>query len=399
MLLSSPTEIVAQINVPCLNIVCLCSISLDGERVWYGWVPRQGFASWNPDVHFVSNWTTLSSPDFRTLSELAIWVSDLQDDNIEVSAVFELTVAPLELCKAMTVPEQPMPHVDVLGDPWNYTSSVPSATSAGSSCTTVVNVAKASAILGQSSPADNLWSQNLLANIPDIEFGDGNAWYSVPTGVRLAGVMQGRPAQPLCESLALIPRIAPAIVVDVFLFSQEAQIVVARLEELAPYVDLFIALECEVSFQGHPRELQFSKISQVFEPVSRQRLHSLKVDHSTLPKEGGFLSENAVRDNAILDGSLEAIIRARFPGRSMHGVRLILSDVDEVPKREIGAIVRNCDGFSLPATLDMADLTYSLRWRRSWRLGLGTGPKIVSLQQLTTSFSPSAIRRLQWQLD
>lgn len=120
------------------------------------------------------------------------------------------------------------------------------------------------------------------------------------------------------------------LVYDCFPFFNEVDLLALRLEELSPLVDKFVIVESDTTFRGNPKPLNFLENHARFEQWQNKiSYHVLKgEDMGTLspdPQIQPWNREYAQR-NAILP-ALEA--NGAKPGDT-----IVLSDLDEIPRRD-----------------------------------------------------------------
>jgi beta-1,4-mannosyl-glycoprotein beta-1,4-N-acetylglucosaminyltransferase len=110
---------------------------------------------------------------------------------------------------------------------------------------------------------------------------------------------------------------ARPMVYDCFLFYNELDVLKIRLEEMYPYVDHFVLLECTESFQGHPKPLYYEENKQLFEKYQDKIIHVVVKDHfpSVSPWPREFFQRNQIL-RGLKKASPQDIV--------------ILSDVDEI---------------------------------------------------------------------
>lgn len=179
-----------------------------------------------------------------------------------------------------------------------------------------------------------------------------------------------------CEALGLRRRAHPATIIDAVLLSTEADILALRLLELDSVVDTFAILESREAHSGRQRPVLWDTHEACFQRWSR------RIVHRTIDKiEGGgsWDRENWHR-NQLSSLGRDAVAdkcqpHARQP--SEDDVLFAVSDVDEVPRAETYAVLKQCEGYKWPvAPIQDRFLYYSFNWRKrmNWTFGPGIIP-------------------------
>jgi len=114
---------------------------------------------------------------------------------------------------------------------------------------------------------------------------------------------------------------------DVILFNSELNMLEIRLNELSPFIDWFVIIESEMTFSGKQKPLNFRLNEPRFEKFRRQILHVV-VPASAL--EVQTLSWGRETENRNLGFWMTLDIH-----RPKEGDWLIISDLDELPRRSI----------------------------------------------------------------
>ncbi|XP_055341425.1 LOW QUALITY PROTEIN: beta-1,4-mannosyl-glycoprotein 4-beta-N-acetylglucosaminyltransferase-like [Paramacrobiotus metropolitanus] len=160
--------------------------------------------------------------------------------------------------------------------------------------------------------------------------------------------------------------LAPARVVDAIIFSNELDILKVRLRELWDVVDLFVILESNRTFSGNPKPYFFAG-----NRANRQRFAfaetKLVVGQMTTltalkPGQNPFDNETEMRRQMNQLSANTAHLRP--------GDLLLITHVDEIPRKETVAMLRMCNGWPETYHLQMTNYVYSFEFKAEtdiWR--------------------------------
>lgn len=132
-------------------------------------------------------------------------------------------------------------------------------------------------------------------------------------------------------------------VIDIFLFSEELDILEVRLRELKPYVDVFIVAEAPFTFSGRTKSLVFQENRERFKDYNIQ---NIIIPQITTPVNSAWDRENYSRE----------YIRNFLLVYSQPDDVIIFSDCDEIPDFRTFDI----DNLEMPCTLSMDLFYYNL---------------------------------------
>jgi beta-1,4-mannosyl-glycoprotein beta-1,4-N-acetylglucosaminyltransferase len=140
---------------------------------------------------------------------------------------------------------------------------------------------------------------------------------------------------------------SPARIVEGFPFFMELDVLEMRLHELDSVVDVHILCESKYTQKGDPKPLYFEehKHEARFAPFLHKIVHIIVEDAPPPGSREGWQNEHLVR-NAIARGF------AQLPFDPKPDDILIISDVDEIPRREAVEFLRDWGGF--PAKIGFA---------------------------------------------
>eukprot|EP00947_MAST-08B_sp_MAST-8B-sp1_P000014 g14.t1 len=157
-------------------------------------------------------------------------------------------------------------------------------------------------------------------------------------------------------------------VFDCFIFSTELDLLEVRLHELADHgVDKFVLVESTRTHTYLPKPLVYHKHRNDRRFARfRERILHLVVDEDAI---------SACLRRGKCDPAdpytLEALQRrTMMAGLAMAGLRpgdiIIVSDLDEIPRREVPQLMRGCSGQPTHLALEMPEFLYSLANRVGW---------------------------------
>ncbi len=171
---------------------------------------------------------------------------------------------------------------------------------------------------------------------------------------------------------------------DCFTFAEEKLLLRARLDYLGPVVDHFVVVEGGTTFQGTPREYVLPEIWQHLGEYAEKIIY-IQVDD--FPDAGPWERESHQR-NAIMRG-----LSTAKPADIV-----IVSDVDEIPRREvIPHLSQTIEG---PVALEMNFAYYSLNVRAGPWKGAKAARRadIVSPQALRNARGVRTVKDAGWHL-
>lgn len=143
------------------------------------------------------------------------------------------------------------------------------------------------------------------------------------------------------------------MIVDVFMFNHEFDMLDCRLYELEGVVDRFIAIEADHTFTGEPKPYHLTKRAKDYPQVEIVQAHNGDVTGASYPNFAWVKQGTAVhwqREFKQRDAA-EPLLEALPPDTIM-----LLGDLDEIPMREV---VASFDG--PPSVLIMYMAVYSMR--------------------------------------
>ncbi|KAG8529678.1 uncharacterized protein KY384_005159 [Bacidia gigantensis] len=163
-----------------------------------------------------------------------------------------------------------------------------------------------------------------------------------------------------------------------------------RLHELYHEVDYFIIVEAVTTFTKTPKPLHVKNAWSKFRRYHSKMIHHV-VDFSplTMQKNDTWEQENFMRQ-AMYDQALLSQIGNKAP---QLGDVLIVSDVDEVPRRSTIPVLRNC-AFPARTTLRSDFYYYSFQWKHRGKLW--EHPQATFFKGMNDTIGPHELRGGIW---
>lgn len=131
------------------------------------------------------------------------------------------------------------------------------------------------------------------------------------------------------------------------MFFNEIELLKVRLEEIHSVVDFFVICESPVTFRGEPKPLHFKESEALFEKYRHKIIHVVVDD---LPETQNPWDREFAQRDALVRGCRMAD----------DDDMIMISDADEIPRRETVIEVRNSDGF---VAFDMPMYQYYMNLR------------------------------------
>ena len=154
----------------------------------------------------------------------------------------------------------------------------------------------------------------------------------------------------------------PAVrIFDCFLFHSELEMLELRLHELAPAVDFFVLVESTRTFTGQRKPLYYerSKHEPRFARYRKQIIHIVMGERELAPISQRTAAGRGQSRDQRYDAMGREKAQRRFIMRGLvrqgvfiaRGDVVLLSDVDELPRRGVAQLLLHCHGF--PAVLHL----------------------------------------------
>ncbi len=182
------------------------------------------------------------------------------------------------------------------------------------------------------------------------------------------------------------------MLIDSFLFFNEAELVELRVKYLEKIVDSFVIIEADITHQGKKKEWNFPKIleNKLKKYSSKIQYHQLKIDPEKIKNEESWIIDDVKGDDAWrIENFQRNYIKIACEKFSDDDI-LIISDVDELPSKSKLEFIKSCDFKKIaPIALEQHLFHIDCNFLRleSWRGSIATTIKICN------AFSPHQFRR------
>ncbi len=182
------------------------------------------------------------------------------------------------------------------------------------------------------------------------------------------------------------------MIIDSFLFFNEAELTELRIKYLNKIVDYFVVVEADITHQGTKKDWNFPKIlkNNLKEFADKIQYHQLNINIDKIKNEESWIIGDVKGDDAWrIENFQRNYIKTACKKFSNEDI-LIISDVDEIPSKSKLNFIKSCDfkkiaPIALEQHLFHIDCNYlSLE---SWR------GSIVTTVELCNTFSPHQFRR------
>ena len=163
----------------------------------------------------------------------------------------------------------------------------------------------------------------------------------------------------LCQRYESVPSNESRKVYDMFLASNEIDMMEIRIMELSHVVDVFVISESRMTFRGHSRSLMFPHLLHRLPSSIIQKIHYTVLDH--------LVGENTWDREQYQRNQLFNLTRYAFTINT--GDIIILSDCDEIPRPMFVQAMKHCQVY-FPLTMESKLRYYSFNYvGSSWTLG------------------------------
>jgi len=182
------------------------------------------------------------------------------------------------------------------------------------------------------------------------------------------------------------------MIIDSFLFFNEAELVELRIKYLEKAVDYFVVVEANITHQGKKKEWNFPKVlkEKLNQFSNRIKYHQLNIDLEKIKNEESWIIDDIKGDNAHkVDNFQRNYIKDACQSFSNDDI-LIISDVDEIPSKEKIEFIKTCDFKKVaPVVFEQHLFHIDCNYLRleSWRGSIATTMKICN------AYSPHQLRR------
>ena len=135
------------------------------------------------------------------------------------------------------------------------------------------------------------------------------------------------------------------MLIDSFLFFNEAELVELRIKYLNNLVDYFVVVEADITHQGKKKDWNFPKIleSNLKEFSNKIQYHQLNIDPEKIKNEESWIIDDIKGNDAHrVDNFQRNYIKTACEKFSNEDI-LIISDVDEIPSKQKLEFIKLCD--------------------------------------------------------
>ena len=182
------------------------------------------------------------------------------------------------------------------------------------------------------------------------------------------------------------------MLIDSFLFFNEAELVELRVKYLNKLVDRFVVVEANITHQGKKKDWNFPKILQnnLKEFSNKIQYHQLNIDLEKIKNEESWIIDDIKGDDAHrVDNFQRNYIKTACQNFSNEDI-LIISDVDEIPSKSKLEFIKTSD-FKKVAPIAFEQYLFHIDCNflklESWR------GSIVTTMQICNAYSPHKLRR------
>jgi len=199
---------------------------------------------------------------------------------------------------------------------------------------------------------------------------------------------EDRAAMEMCEERGLEVRRRPARIFDGFIYKNEIDLLEVRCEEIGDLVTGMILVEAGRTFQGAAKDLIFPSQAQRLPPDVQGKIKHVVEDFSALPASADAWAREYAQRDAVAKGLGDG----SAPGDARPDDIVLISDVDEIPKRWAVQLLRVCQGYWAPAFMaaDMHYYGFQAAFADAWM----QGPKIVMRRMMHGGVGPAMVRRV-----
>jgi len=179
-------------------------------------------------------------------------------------------------------------------------------------------------------------------------------------GGGLAGANASCAAYGWRDRGAAAPGARRPLLYDCFTFQSELELLEVRLAELAPAVDFFVLVEATRTFTGRRKPLYYRDRWRRHPRLApyADRIVALAMGEAEQARIRGYgaMAREKAQRRFILRGLVrEGVVLA--PGDVV-----LISDVDEIPRRGVAALLKRCAGYPAVLHLQLRRFAYSFAW-------------------------------------
>jgi len=182
------------------------------------------------------------------------------------------------------------------------------------------------------------------------------------------------------------------MIIDSFLFFNEAELADLRIKYLEKIVDYFVVVEANITHQGKKKEWNFPKVleTKLKKFSNKIQYHQIIIDPQKIKNEESWIIDNVKGDDAHrVDNFQRNYIKTACKNFSNDDI-LIISDVDEIPSIQKLEFIKSCDFKKIaPIAFEQYLFHVDCNFLRleSWR------GSIVTTMKVCNAYSPHQLRR------
>jgi beta-1,4-mannosyl-glycoprotein beta-1,4-N-acetylglucosaminyltransferase len=182
------------------------------------------------------------------------------------------------------------------------------------------------------------------------------------------------------------------MLIDSFLFFNEAELAELRIKYLEKIVDHFVVVEANITHQGNKKDWNFPKIlnGKLKKFSDKIDYHQLDINPEKIRNEESWIIEDVQGDDAWrIENFQRNYIKKACEKFSKEDI-LIISDVDEIPSKSKLEFIKSCDFKKIaPIALEQHLFHIDCNYLRleSWR------GSIVTTIKICNAYSPHEFRR------
>ena len=182
------------------------------------------------------------------------------------------------------------------------------------------------------------------------------------------------------------------MLIDSFLFFNEAELVELRIKYLEKIVDHFVIIEANITHQGKKKEWNFPSILEknLKQFSNKIQYHQLEINPEKIKNEESWIIDDVKGDDSWrIENFQRNYIKTACKNFSKDDI-LIISDVDEIPSKQKLEFIKNSD-FKKIAPLVFEQYLFHIDCNylklESWR------GSIVTTMEICNTYSPHRLRR------
>jgi len=182
------------------------------------------------------------------------------------------------------------------------------------------------------------------------------------------------------------------MLVDSFLYFNEAELVELRIKYLEKVVDVFVVVEANITHQGKKKEWNFPKLleNNLKKYSKKIQYHQLVIDKEKIKNEESWIIDDVKGDDAWrIENFQRNYIKTACKEFSNEDI-LLISDIDEIPSISKLEFIKSCDFKKIaPVAFEQHLFHIDCNFLRleSWR------GSIATTMQISNIYTPHKLRR------